>query len=131
MVRSFAPGSFFPVSYCARQTAFAAVSVWPFGDLPSTVFATKMLPLERAGCGLPDCRDEFRAEARTGLRVERRQGPVGDRRHPYDRAFWRRPMFFREFYDEGLAQASYVVGCPESGEALVVDPRRDIQVYLD
>jgi hydroxyacylglutathione hydrolase len=40
-------------------------------------------------------------------------------------------MFFREFYDEGLAQASYVVGCPESGEALVVDPRRDIQVYLD
>jgi hydroxyacylglutathione hydrolase len=40
-------------------------------------------------------------------------------------------MFFREFYDEGLAQASYVVGCPESGEALVVDPRRDIQAYLD
>jgi hydroxyacylglutathione hydrolase len=40
-------------------------------------------------------------------------------------------MFFREFYDEGLAQASYVVGCPKSGEALVVDPRRDIQAYLD
>ncbi len=40
-------------------------------------------------------------------------------------------MFFREFYDDGLAQASYVVGCPESGEALVVDPRRDIQAYLD
>src|ERR1700730_17428044 len=40
-------------------------------------------------------------------------------------------MFFREIYEEGLAQASYVVGCPESGEALVVDPRRDIQTYLD
>jgi len=40
-------------------------------------------------------------------------------------------MFFREFYDEGLAQASYVVGCPKSGDALVVDPRRDIQAYLD
>src|SRR5580700_509324 len=40
-------------------------------------------------------------------------------------------MFFREIYEEGLAHASYVVGCPESGEAFVVDPRRDIQPYLD
>ncbi|HKW45308.1 MAG TPA: MBL fold metallo-hydrolase [Candidatus Eremiobacteraceae bacterium] len=40
-------------------------------------------------------------------------------------------MFFREIYEEGLAQASYVVGCPETGKALVVDPRRDIQAYLD
>lgn len=40
-------------------------------------------------------------------------------------------MFFREIYEEGLAQASYVVGCPESGEAFVVDPQRDIQTYLD
>jgi hydroxyacylglutathione hydrolase len=40
-------------------------------------------------------------------------------------------MFFREIYEEGLAQASYVIGCPESGEAFVVDPRRDIQSYLD
>lgn len=40
-------------------------------------------------------------------------------------------MLFREIYEEGLAQASYVVGCPESGEAFVVDPRRDIQTYLD
>jgi hydroxyacylglutathione hydrolase len=40
-------------------------------------------------------------------------------------------LFFREIYEDGLAQASYVVGCPESGEAFVVDPRRDIQTYLD
>jgi hydroxyacylglutathione hydrolase len=40
-------------------------------------------------------------------------------------------MLFREFYEEGLAQASYVLGCPESGEAFVVDPRRDIRTYLD
>lgn len=40
-------------------------------------------------------------------------------------------MFFRQIYEEGLAQASYVVGCQESGEALVVDPRRDVEVYLE
>ena len=39
-------------------------------------------------------------------------------------------MFFRQIFEEGLAQASYIVGCPESEEALVVDPRRDIDVYL-
>jgi len=40
-------------------------------------------------------------------------------------------MFFRQIYDEGLAQASYVIGCESTGEALVVDPRRDIDVYTD
>ena len=39
-------------------------------------------------------------------------------------------MFFRQVFEEGLAQASYVVGDPEAGVALVVDPRRDIDVYL-
>lgn len=40
-------------------------------------------------------------------------------------------MYFERVFDRGLAQASYVVGCQESGETLVVDPRRDIDVYLD
>ncbi len=40
-------------------------------------------------------------------------------------------MFFREFYDEGLAQASYMIADPHAGEALVIDPRRDVQTYLD
>ncbi len=40
-------------------------------------------------------------------------------------------MFFRQIYDEGLAQASYVIGCEATGEALVVDPRRDIDVYTE
>ena len=40
-------------------------------------------------------------------------------------------MFFRQIYDEGLAQASYLIGCEATGEALVVDPRRDIDVYTD
>lgn len=38
-------------------------------------------------------------------------------------------MFFQQVYDEGLAQASYLIGCDATGEALVVDPRRDIDVY--
>jgi hydroxyacylglutathione hydrolase len=40
-------------------------------------------------------------------------------------------MLFARIYDEDLAQASYFVGCQATGEAAVVDPRRDIRVYLD
>ncbi len=40
-------------------------------------------------------------------------------------------MYFRHIYEDGLAQASYVIGCQASGEAIVIDPRRDIDVYLD
>src|SRR5579872_2144067 len=39
-------------------------------------------------------------------------------------------MFFRQFYDEWLAQASYMLASTETKEALVVDPRRDVDVYL-
>ncbi len=39
-------------------------------------------------------------------------------------------MLLRYFYDERLAQASYMVGCVKTGEALVVDPNRDIAPYL-
>ena len=40
-------------------------------------------------------------------------------------------MVFKHIYDEDLAQGSYFIGCQQTGEAVVVDPRRDIQVYLD
>ena len=40
-------------------------------------------------------------------------------------------MLFKRFYDEDLAQGSYLIGCQATGEAIVVDARRDIQVYLD
>ncbi len=40
-------------------------------------------------------------------------------------------MFFRLLYDELLAQASYVVACEQSREALVVDPTRDVERYLE
>ncbi|MCA0377148.1 MAG: MBL fold metallo-hydrolase [Gemmatimonadetes bacterium] len=40
-------------------------------------------------------------------------------------------MFFRQLYDQALAQASYVIGCQATGDAIVVDPLRDPQPYLD
>ncbi len=38
-------------------------------------------------------------------------------------------MYFRQFYLGCLAQASYMIG--SDGEAAVVDPRRDVEVYLE
>lgn len=40
-------------------------------------------------------------------------------------------MLLERFYDDDLAQASYLIGCQATGEAMVVDARRDVQVYLD
>ena len=40
-------------------------------------------------------------------------------------------MIIRNFYDDKLAQASYLIGCAASGEAIVIDPLRDIGQYLD
>ncbi|HET7426900.1 MAG TPA: MBL fold metallo-hydrolase, partial [Gemmatimonadales bacterium] len=39
-------------------------------------------------------------------------------------------MFLRRFYDEQLAQASYLLGCQATGEALVVDPNRHVEPVL-
>lgn len=39
-------------------------------------------------------------------------------------------MYLRRFYEEHLAQASYLVGCQDSGEALVVDANRDAEQYI-
>ncbi|MFP3324010.1 rhodanese-like domain-containing protein [Planococcus sp. SIMBA_160] len=38
-------------------------------------------------------------------------------------------MLLRYFYNEKLAHASYVVGCQKTGEAVVVDPMRDVSAY--
>lgn len=40
-------------------------------------------------------------------------------------------MLLKRFYHDGLAQASYLVGCQQTGEALVVDPNRDLAQYVD
>jgi hydroxyacylglutathione hydrolase len=39
-------------------------------------------------------------------------------------------MFFRMIYDEKLAQAAYLIGCQQTGEAIVIDPERDVDRYL-
>lgn len=40
-------------------------------------------------------------------------------------------MLLKYFYDPFLAHASYMVGCQKTGEAIIVDPDRNIQPYLD
>jgi hydroxyacylglutathione hydrolase len=39
-------------------------------------------------------------------------------------------MLLRRFYNDKLAQASYLIGCQATGESLVVDPNRDVQQYV-
>jgi hydroxyacylglutathione hydrolase len=36
---------------------------------------------------------------------------------------------FQRFFDEGLAQASFLVGCDRTKRAVVIDPRRDASIY--
>ncbi|QIM20123.1 MBL fold metallo-hydrolase [Phycicoccus sp. HDW14] len=40
-------------------------------------------------------------------------------------------MIFTQYYLECLSQASYLVGDESTGKAVVVDPRRDVEEYLD
>lgn len=40
-------------------------------------------------------------------------------------------MLFRSFFDENLAQMSYLVGCQRTGEAIIVDPARKIDPYFE
>ena len=40
-------------------------------------------------------------------------------------------MIYRRIYDAALSQASYLVGCAASREAVLVDPARDIDRYED
>ena len=39
-------------------------------------------------------------------------------------------MFFQQFYLEGLGHASYLVGSEDTGEALVLDPQRNVGEYF-
>jgi hydroxyacylglutathione hydrolase len=40
-------------------------------------------------------------------------------------------MLLERFFDEKLAQTSWLVGCQATGEAIVIDPNRDINQYLE
>jgi hydroxyacylglutathione hydrolase len=38
-------------------------------------------------------------------------------------------MFLRQFFDPHLAQYAYLLGCQRTGEAIVIDPLRDVDQY--
>lgn len=40
-------------------------------------------------------------------------------------------MFFRQVFEPKLAQYAYIIGCQRTGEAIVVDPQRDIERYVE
>lgn len=39
-------------------------------------------------------------------------------------------MYYKQFFDDKLAQYSYLIGCQALGEAIVIDPMRDIDQYI-
>lgn len=39
-------------------------------------------------------------------------------------------MILQRFYDDKLAQASYLVGCAATGQAIIIDPNRDVEQYI-
>jgi hydroxyacylglutathione hydrolase len=39
-------------------------------------------------------------------------------------------MLLRMIYDDALAQAAYLIGCQKTGEAIIIDPERDIDRYI-
>ncbi|WOK08502.1 rhodanese-like domain-containing protein [Imperialibacter roseus] len=40
-------------------------------------------------------------------------------------------MYFQHVYDKSLAQASYFIGCQKEGVAIVIDPKRDVDTYIE
>lgn len=40
-------------------------------------------------------------------------------------------MFFRQVFDDTLAQYAYLIGCQQTGDAILFDPQRDIDRYTD
>jgi hydroxyacylglutathione hydrolase len=40
-------------------------------------------------------------------------------------------MFIRRFFEPKLAQTSYLIGCPGAGQAIVIDPNRDVEQYIE
>ena len=39
-------------------------------------------------------------------------------------------MIFERFYEDKIAQVAFLVGCPATGEAIVIDPNRDVEFYM-
>src|SRR5258707_4548464 len=39
-------------------------------------------------------------------------------------------MLLERYYDDSLAQASYLIACDHTGDAIIIDPNRNIEYYL-
>lgn len=39
-------------------------------------------------------------------------------------------MIVRRFFEPAIAQASYLIGCGVAGQAIVIDPNRDAEIYI-
>ena len=39
-------------------------------------------------------------------------------------------MFLRQIFDPKLAQYAYLIGCQRTGEAVIIDPERDVERYV-
>ncbi len=39
-------------------------------------------------------------------------------------------MFVKRFFEPSIAQTSYLIGCQQAGEAIVIDANRDVQQYI-
>ncbi|MEM1177752.1 MAG: MBL fold metallo-hydrolase [Acidobacteriota bacterium] len=40
-------------------------------------------------------------------------------------------MWLRQIFDPKLAQYAYLIGCQRTGDALIIDPQRDVDRYID
>ena len=40
-------------------------------------------------------------------------------------------MLVRQITDDHLAQNAYLIGCQQTGEAIVIDPERDVERYIE
>ncbi|MEX2600131.1 MAG: MBL fold metallo-hydrolase [Balneolaceae bacterium] len=40
-------------------------------------------------------------------------------------------MYFKQFFEDKLAQYAYLIGCQANGTAVVIDPMRDIDPYIE
>jgi len=40
-------------------------------------------------------------------------------------------MYFKQIFDKKLAQYAYLIGCQATGEAIVIDPMRDVDQYRE
>lgn len=39
-------------------------------------------------------------------------------------------MYFKSFFDKPLAQMAYLIGCQQTGEAIIIDPLRELDEYV-